>query len=254
MKFIDSHCHIDFPEFDHDRDAVVSHCGRLGVSKLIVPGVDAINWPRVLKTCKEYPGLYPALGLHPVFIKNHKKRDLAVLETTLAERDDIVAVGEIGLDARFPEAEWPAQQVYFEAQIAIAREAGLPIILHVVKTHEQVLHALKHAQIKGGVVHAFSGSLEQAKRFVNLGFKIGIGGMLSYEHSSKLRALAAQLPLDALVLETDAPDMSGVVCQGERNSPVYLPDYFRALVGVREESAHEIAEALINNTQSVFKL
>ncbi len=254
MKFIDTHCHIDFPDFDADRDEVISHAGRLGVSAMIVPGVDASTWSQMLVTCKRFPGLYPALGLHPVFMERHDERDLSVLESTLAGRPEIIAVGEIGLDSRSPDVDKPRQQRLFAAQLAIARDAGLPVILHVVKAHEQALQALKHAGIKGGVVHAFSGSLEQAKRYICLGFKLGVGGMVSYPRSHKLHTLVQQLPLESLVLETDAPDMRGAVCQGQRNSPVYIPDYFRALVEWRDESPETIAQVLWRNSLDVFEL
>lgn len=254
MKFIDTHCHIDFPEFDDDREAVVSLSARLGVSVMVVPGVKASAWPQLLKICGQYPGLRPALGLHPMFVAEHIERDLEVLEASLERRQDVVAVGEIGLDNYAPDLDKIAQQKYFDAQLSIAHNMKRPVILHVRKAHEQVLYALKHKSVVGGVVHAFNGSLEQAKRYMSHGFKFGFGGMVTNEKSAKLRALVQALPLSHMVMETDAPDMAGIAYRGERNSPVYLPEYFNALAELRDEAPEEIAAAMYENSCKVFGL
>ncbi len=254
MEYIDTHCHIDFPEFDEDRHAVLGECARLGVSSIVVPGVAAATWSRLLLICKQHPALYPALGLHPMLIDRHQARDLTALETALAHSPEIIAIGEIGLDYQRGDEDRQAQQIYFEAQLAIARDAGLPVILHVRKAHEPVLQALKRAKVKGGVVHAFNASLDQARRYLNYGFKFGFGGMVSYPRSTRLQALARSLPLDSLVLETDAPDMPGFKYKGQRNSPVCLPDYFQHLAQLRDDTPEEIARALVENSRAVLGL
>jgi len=254
MEFIDTHCHIDFPAFDDDRDTVLDHCTRLGVSTIVVPGVEAATWPRLLSICQHYTGLYPALGLHPMFIDSHGMGDVTALEAALAHHKNIIAIGEIGLDYQCRELDRQMQQKYFDAQLAIARDAGLPVILHVRKAHDQVLQALKRTPVTGGIVHAFNASLEQAARYLSYGFKFGFGGMVTYPRSTRLQALAKALPLDSLVLETDAPDMSGGRHKGQRNSPVFLPDYFQGLAQLRDEAPQEIASAMLENSRAVLRL
>lgn len=253
MSLFDTHCHLDVEAFDPDRAQVLARCREAGVRRLLLPGVMAPGWDGLLRLCRENPGLYPALGLHPLYLERHREGDIARLERALAEQC-VLAVGEIGLDFYHKEADREAQRRLFEAQLAIARDAGLPVVLHVRKAHEQVLASLGRIGVRGGTAHAFNGSLEQARRYIELGFKLGFGGMLTYERSRKLRALAASLPLEALVLETDAPDMSPAAHHGERNSPHYLPEVLAALAGVRDESPEAIAQQTTHNALQVFGL
>lgn len=201
-----------------------------------------------------WPRLHPALGLHPVFLDQHQDQDLALLERALVEMPGLVAVGEIGLDFQLRELNRDRQLALCEAQLELARKAGLPVLLHVRKAHEEMLRLLEHKAVKGGIVHAFNGSLQQAARYQALGFKLGFGGMLTYERSRLLRGLAAELPLEALVLETDAPDMTVASHRYQRNSPAYLPEVLGALAEIRQESAAALAAATSANAQAVLRL
>ncbi len=254
MEIIDSHCHIDVADFDADRDAVLADCRALGVRRIVVPGVVAPGWDNLLQVCRQQQGLYPALGLHPVYLDEHGADDLKLLAQRLACESDVVAVGEIGLDFFIADLDRQAQIALFEAQLAIAANVDLPVILHVRKAHEQVLSILKRFRPKGGIVHAFNGSLEQAQQYIDLGFKLGFGGMITYERASKLRGLAKQLPLECMVLETDAPDMSGLPCRGQRNSPQYLPQYLAVLAELRGESVKQVAAVTTQNVMTVLAL
>ena len=253
MELIDTHCHIDVEEFDADRDAVLAHSRHAGVTRMLVPAVLARGWPFLLDLCRREAGLLPALGLHPVYLDQHSDADVAALAEWV-ERERPVAVGEIGLDYFVEDLDRQRQQALFEAQLQVARAAGLPVILHIRKAHDQVLATLKRIRVRGGIAHAYNGSLQQAQQYIDLGFKLGFGGMLTYERSSKLRALASELPLDALVLETDAPDLTVASHRGERNSPEYLPECLRALAEMRGESPETIALATTRNAEQVLGL
>ena len=249
----DSHCHLDVGAFTPDRREVLETARKNGVCGMLIPAVDARGWPGLLQLCREQPDLHPALGLHPVYEVDHREEDLVELEQ-LVRQEQPVAIGEIGLDFYIPEPDRKRQQHLFERQLMIAGEVGLPVILHVRKAHDQVLETLKRLDINDGIAHAFSGSIEQAKRYIDRGFMLGFGGMLTYERSRKLRNLAKSLPLESLVLETDAPDLSPQAHRGERNSPEYLPECLAALAQVRAESVEHVAEITTENSKRVLKL
>jgi TatD DNase family protein len=253
MQIVDTHCHLDVPAFDADRDQVLAAARRNGVSAIVVPGIHAPGWNGLLELCARNADLYPALGLHPVYLERHREGDLRDLEERLT-RDRPLAVGEIGLDFLVEGLDHARQQRLFEAQLTLARDAGLPVLLHVRKAHDQVLSILKRIRVIGGIAHAFNGSLQQAGRYMDLGFRLGFGGMLTYQRSSRLRALARQLPLTALVLETDAPDMTVAAHRGERNSPEYLPDCLQALAEVRDEAPEAVAAQTSTNACELLGL
>ena len=253
MELVDTHCHLDLPAFAADRIAVLERSRASGVTVIVVPGVDAGGWDGLWKFCASDAGLYPALGLHPVYLEQHAEADLKALESLLADRRP-VAVGEIGLDYYLKDLDQTRQQALLEAQLEMARAADLPVILHVRKAHERMLSTLKRIRVRGGIAHAFNGSLQQAADYAGLGFKLGFGGMLTFERSSKLRALAAALPLDSIVLETDAPDMTVVQHRGERNSPEYLPFCLAALAEVRAADPQVIAARTTANARTVLQL
>ena len=253
MELIDTHCHIDVEEFERDRNQVMVNCQHAGVTRLIVPAVMADTWPHLQSVCDQYDGLYPAYGLHPIYIAIHRDEQLDQLRS-LIEQTRPVAVGEIGLDFYIDNTDKSRQQRFFEAQLEIARDTDLPVILHVRKAHDQVLSTLRKIGVKGGTSHAFNGSLQQAHQYIDMGFKLGFGGMLTYERSSKLRALAKTLPLDSIVLETDAPDMTVASHRGERNSPEYLPECLAALAEIKELPVDDVAEQTTRNAIAVFQL
>ncbi len=253
MELIDTHCHLDVADFDADRRQVLERARQQGVQSMVVPAVDAEHWAGLIQLCDSDQALFPALGLHPVYLQVHKPEDISALESEIEQRRP-VAVGEIGLDYFIRELDREKQRVLFEAQLEVARNAGLPVILHVRKAHDQVLSILRRIRVRGGSAHAFNGSLQQARQYIDMGFKLGFGGMLTYQRSHRLRRLAAALPVDAIVLETDAPDMVVAAHRGERNSPEYLPYCLRALAEVRNEDVAFLARQTSVNARSVFAL
>ena len=254
MELFDTHCHLDVSEFAADRDAVLARARAAGVTRMVVPAVDAAGWPGLLELCRREQGLYPALGLHPIYIDAHREEDIDELRR-LVEQEGPIAIGEIGLDFYVKGLDRERQQRLFERQLQIAEEFQLPVLLHVRKAHDQVLATLKRMKFsQGGIAHAFNGSRQQAEQYLEMGFKFGFGGMLTYERSTRLRALASELPLGSLVLETDAPDMSPATHHGERNSPEYLPQVLAVLADLREQGADALAAKLMANSRDILRL
>ena len=251
MDLIDTHCHLDDASFDADREQVLAHCAKNGVQHIIVPGVVAKGWQNLLTLCRDHSGLHPALGLHPMYLHRHRSEDLQILPA-LIEAERPVAVGEIGLDFYIKEPDQDGQEQLLRDQLAIAREANLPVLLHCRKAHDCILKALREIPVTGGIAHAFNGSRQQAEQYIDLGFRLGFGGMLTYERSSKLRRLAGDLPVESIVLETDAPDMTVSSHHGERNSPEYLPECLAALAEVRDEDPEYLSQQTTANAKAVF--
>ena len=191
--------------------------------------------------------------MHPVYLNTHQPGDVQALADTVNSVRP-VAIGEIGLDWHIDSLDRERQQKLLEAQLAIAEAAELPVVLHVRKAHDAMLKTLKNYRLVGGFCHAFNGSLEQAKRYLAMNFRLGFGGMLTFERSHRLRRLAAELPLDAIVLESDAPDMTVASHRFERNSPAYLPEVLSALAQLRDMSEAELAELTTANAYAVLDL
>jgi TatD DNase family protein len=253
MLLFDSHCHLDAAEFDPDRAAVLAAARAAAVADILIPGVARRAWPQLRDLCRAEPGLHAALGLHPVYLEEHAQADLTILESVVATQPP-TAIGEIGLDYFVTGLDRTRQMRLFEAQLAIAGSANLPVILHVRKAHDEVLGVLRRHRIPGGIAHAFNGSLDQAHRYIDLGFKLGFGGMLTYERSRRLRTLARALPAASLVLETDAPDLTPAPYHGTRNEPAYLGFCLTALARLREEDPALVAEYTRANTRAVLGL
>ncbi|SRR5690554_345252 len=252
MRLIDSHCHLDFECFDQDRDEVLQQARSAGVCHLVIPGVRAATWSRLLELCRRHSGLFPALGLHPYFIEEHSPEQLEVLRQMLrAESDILLAVGEIGVDARKPSLE--VQWELFRAQLDLAQEFSKPVIIHSVKTHDEVCAELRRRRIGKGVIHAFSGSRQQAENFVDSGLWLGIGGVITHQRARKTREAIRHIPLDKLVLESDAPDMAMAGRPGLRNSPQWLPEVLDSLAELREESPQALARQLWRNACDLFE-
>ena len=269
MPWIDTHCHLDAAEFDADRDAVRQNAKTLGVEKCVIPAVMASHFDEVRFLAHRHADAY-ALGIHPLYTPQAEDKDLATLDTHLhAHRDDprLVALGEIGLDGFVPEINTPEafakQTHFFEAQLQIAQRHQLPVILHVRRSADGLLKGLRQFPVAGGIAHAFNGSLQQAKMFIEMGFKLGFGGAMTYDRATKLRALATELPLSALVLETDAPDIpphwmyttaedrEKGKAQG-RNSPAELPRIASVLAELRGISLGELAAATSANARQAL--
>lgn len=254
QQMIDSHCHLDFPQFDHDRSRVIADAHSAGVKCIIIPGTTRQNWKSTIALVRLDQGLRIALGLHPYFLDQHCSEDLLYLQQLLEQQHGIIAIGEIGLDFAIRSLDRKKQLDLFAQQLDIARKYVLPVILHVRKAHDVVIQLLEKKSIHGGTVHAFNGTLQQAERYIDMGFCLGFGGMLTYPHSRKLHKLACQLPRESLVLETDAPDMTGYAHQGQRNSPAYLPEVRDKLAELRHESSAEVECYTTKNARRVFHL
>lgn len=250
---IDTHCHLDVEEFDPDRAQVLAAARAAGLVGIVIPAIHAAGWPRLLRLCATAADLYPVLGLHPVYLAQHRPEHIADLERALADSRPL-AVGEIGLDFCQEGLDPARQQALFEAQLVLARSAGLPVLLHARKAHDQVLATLKRLRVRGGIAHAFNGSLQQAGKYLDLGFCLGFGGMLTFERSLRLRPLARALPIEAIVLETDAPDLTVATHRGSRNSPAYLPEVLSALAEVRDADPAELAAQTTRNAREVLGL
>jgi len=257
--FIDSHCHFNFEHFKANRKLLMFAINNVNINKIIIPGTDAQRWPEIIQLTEQYEGIYFALGLHPHFLTNFEPQQLVQLEHLLTTKrqqpgSKCVALGEIGLD-KLIDSDLALQESVFLAQLAIAQSLKLPVILHVVKTQSRVLELLKQVNFSyGGVYHAFSGSAEIANEFIKLGFKLGIGGVITYPNAKKTRSVLQKLPLSSLVLETDAPDMPVYQQITTNNSPANLPNIFNALCELREESASVLEHQLYINTLSIFSI
>ena len=208
--WIDTHCHLDAAEFDADRDAVVERARAAGIVQIVLPAVDVGNFARVRELAHRHDLSY-ALGIHPMCTDRSKDADLDVLRDALhAHRDDarLVAVGEIGLDHFVPGLDRDRQERFFAAQLALAEEFGLPVLLHVRRAVDTVLKHLRRRPGRGGIAHAFNGSEQQAEAFVELGFRLGFGGAVTFDRALKIRRVGAAVPIDAIVMETDSPDIA----------------------------------------------
>ncbi|WP_045487815.1 TatD family hydrolase [Pseudomonas sp. StFLB209] len=256
VQLIDTHTHLDFPEFDADRAAVLRHSLSLGVQRMVVLGVYQRNWQRLWELCLANPALYAAFGLHPVYLDEHRPQHLNELGdwlTRLKGHGQLCAVGEIGLDFFLPELDRQRQQALFEAQLGLAADVDLPVLLHVRRSHAEVIATLKRYKLKrSGIVHAFAGSIEQAREYIRLGYKLGLGGAATWPQALRMHRVLPQLPLDSLVLETDAPDMAPAMHAHQRNSPQYLPDICRALAELIGISAEQLAQASTANAMQIL--
>jgi TatD DNase family protein len=251
---IDSHCHLDAPEFDVDRDAVHARALAAGVCGIVIPAVERANFGAVASLCRDYGDCHPAYGIHPLFVTRAEEEDLAALRETL-QREHAVAVGEIGLDNFIPDPDVEKQTYFFIEQLKIARDFELPVILHVRKSVDQILRELRRFKLRGGIAHAFNGSRQQADEFIKLGFKLGFGGAMTWGRARKIRELAGTLPLDSIVLETDSPDIPPEWLGNDgRNEPAELPRIAAVLAELRGISAAEVSERTIANTLAALRI
>jgi TatD DNase family protein len=247
----DSHCHLDAPEFDADRDAVLSRARESGVARQLVPAVDRASWDRIRALCAAEPGLRPAYGLHPMFLEQHAPAHLDELAGWL-ERERPAAVGECGLDFYVEGFDPDAQRRYFNGQLELARDFDLPLVLHARRAVEEVTSSLRRVGGLRGVVHSWSGSEEQARQLFELGFCLGIGGPVTYERARRLRRTVATMPIDFLLLETDAPDQPDAGQRGQRNEPARLGRVLEVVAELRGQPSAEIAEATTANALRLF--
>lgn len=253
MVLVDSHCHLDAAEFDADRDEVILRARAAQVTLQVVPAVDAAGWPKLRDVCARDPGLFPAYGLHPMYLASHREEHLSQLREWI-ERERPVAVGECGLDYFVEDLDRDAQSHYFEGQLHLAREFDLPVIVHARRAVDAVIGAIRKVGRLRGVVHSYSGSPEQARQLWDLGFLIGLGGPVTYDRANRLRRLAATMPLEYLLLETDAPDQPDAGIRGQRNEPSRLKEVLGAITRLREEDEAQIAATTTANARRLFGL
>lgn len=253
IELVDTHCHLDAGEFDADRAQVITRARAAGVLQQVVPAIDAGGWPTLREVCGPDTGLHPAYGMHPMFLARHSQHDVAMLSDWL-RRDRPVAVGECGLDFFVEGLDRDHQHVLFDAQLKLAREFDLPVIVHARRAVDQVLAAIRRIGGLRGVVHSWSGSQQQAEQLWEQGFLLGIGGPVTYPRANRLRTLVADMPLEYLLLETDAPDQPDAGHRGQRNEPARLPLVCAAIAELRGTGVEEIASATTANARRLFGL
>ncbi|MFN4031336.1 MAG: TatD family hydrolase [Acidovorax temperans] len=260
MAWIDTHAHLDAPELAHDVDAVREQARAQGVVHCVLPAVERSNWDSVRLLAHRHGDSY-ALGIHPLYTGRAQDEDLELLAHTLQQHladPRLVAVGEIGLDYFVPGLDAERQQRFYREQLVLARRFDLPVILHVRRSADQLLKALRQVKVRGGIAHAFNGSMQQAQAFVALGFKLGFGGAVTYDRALQLRRLAAELPLGSLVMETDSPDIpphwlyttASERAQGQpqgRNTPAELPRIAQVVADLRGMAVADLSQATTVN-------
>ncbi|RKR06154.1 TatD DNase family protein [Kushneria sinocarnis] len=250
-SFTDAHCHLDFDSFAADREAVFERARDEGIGRFIVPGTRRSRLEAVL-ALKRFAGVSTCLGLHPYFLDEHDdEADLAVLEQALTSRS-VVGLGECGVDARLDDL--PRQWRLFDAQLKLARRLELPVVVHCVQLNDEVGKRLKQLALPArGLIHAFSGSLQQAQRFIELGYLLGIGGAVTHDRARKLKRVVAELPADSFVLETDAPDMAPQGVSG-RNEPACMSRVIAEVARLRGVSRETLAATTSANAECLFRL
>ncbi|MBB5206619.1 TatD DNase family protein [Chiayiivirga flava] len=251
IALVDSHSHVDVDAFDADRADVLRRARAAGVHAQIVPGIMADTWPALREVCSVEASLHAAYGLHPTFLDHHAPGHIDLLRDWIA-RESPCAVGECGLDRYIDDPRFELQQRYFLAQCEIAKEAGLPLIVHARRAFEDVILALRRIGGLRGVVHSFAGSMEQAEQLFGLGFCIGIGGPVTYERARRIRHVVRHMPLEFLLLETDSPDQPNATRRGQRNEPAHLTEVLDCIATLRGESREAIARVTTANAERLF--
>lgn len=251
MKLFDSHSHLDAAEFDADRGAVVARAQASGVGQQLLPAVEFSSWPHLKTVCHQYTGLYPAYGLHPMFLASHAPEHIPALRKWI-ELEKPKAVGECGLDFFVEALDAEQQRFYFIEQLKLAREYDLPVVLHARRAVDEVIASIRKIGGLRGVIHSYSGSKEQARQLFHLGFSLGIGGPITYERAQRLRGLVKDMPIEFLLLETDSPDQPNADYRGQRNEPARILDVVKVVAELRGQSELEIAHATTLNAENLF--
>ncbi len=254
---IDTHCHLDASEFDADRDVVIQAAIAQGVQMMVIPAVEKNNFAQVMELAEKHPQCAYALGIHPMYVKNAQPEDLKTLNTILERQIQSnlppVAIGEIGLDYFVEDHDKALQTFYFTEQLKLAKQFDLPVILHVRRAIDDILKYLRLHKVRGGIAHAFNGSQQQAEQFIELRFKLGFGGAMTYPRALKIRELATSLPIEAIVLETDAPDIPPEwLKKGEKNSPDHLKKIAEILAELREIKLAQVSEITTKNALEIL--
>lgn len=253
MELFDSHSHFDVAAFDADRDGAYARAVEAGVREQVLPAITAACWPQLKEVASGYPGVYPSYGLHPMYLEEHRPDHLDALEQWL-DRERPVAVGECGLDFYVKDLDPEAQTLFFRAQLELARQFDLPVIIHARRSVDEVTKQIRRVPGSRGVVHSFSGSEQQARILIDLGFYLSFGGPITFERANRLRDLVRRLPLESILIETDSPDQPDSSHRGERNEPSYLPIVLYELARLRGEDPAAVAAATTANARRLFGL
>jgi TatD DNase family protein len=262
LTWVDTHCHLDAPEFSDALSEIISRAANNGVKAILLPTVQASDWGPVKNLVNQYrnqiPGLVYTLGIHPLYIKQAQEGDINTLkshiEQSLAD-PRFVGIGEIGLDYFVEGLDPRRQEYFFHAQLDLAQQFQLPVILHVRRSQDAILKALRKRTVPSGIAHAFNGSHQQAEQFIDLGFKLGFGGAATYDRALQIRRLLQDLPLESVVTETDAPDIPPAWLRGEGgqfNEPALMPRIARQLAGIRGMSEEVFSKAVWQNAMQVL--
>ncbi|OUD12904.1 TatD family hydrolase [Thioflexithrix psekupsensis] len=255
MSFlIDSHCHFDDVQFDADRELALQRAHAVGVKAQVLPAVTAALWPKLKEICEFYPNLFPAYGLHPIYLAQHDMQNNIKQLADYLTQNKAVAIGECGLDFYLKELDEKQQITLFLEQLYLAQQYQLPVIIHARRATDKVLYYLRKITGIRGVLHSFIGSEQQAWQLIDLGYYFSVGGPVTYPRAQRLRALIKILPLERLLVETDAPDQPLCGRQGQRNEPAYLPDIVAMIAQLRQQSFAEIATASTKNAIDLFRL
>ncbi len=253
MKLIDSHCHIDDDRLDVTREQVLRRAAEQGVDQIIVPATTAARWHKIRTLSQQNARLLPAYGLHPMFIEQHQREHLQQLETWI-QQESPVAVGECGLDF-FEGSETEAWQTeLFIGQIDIANRYNLPLIIHARKSLDKVISQLRRHPHHGGVIHSFAGSEQQARQLIEMNFCLGIAATVSFERARRLRQVVSSVPMESLLIESDAPDQSGPLHRGELNEPGFIADHLASIAELRQLDVEATALQLNRNCERLFAL
>jgi TatD DNase family protein len=252
-SLVDSHSHFDVAEFDADRSAALDRAHGAGVTRQIVPAISLSGFAKLRDLCHAEKGLYPAYGLHPMFLSEHKPEHLNELAVWI-EREQPCAIGECGLDFYVEGLDATTQRDYFRRQLQLAKDFDLPVILHARRAVDEVIATLREVGVSRGVVHSFSGSYEQARQLWKMGFCIGLGGPITYERARRLREIVSEMPLEFLLLETDSPDQPLFGHQGQRNEPALLREVCATVAKLRGVDEDIVARATTQNCERLFGL
>lgn len=251
MKLIDSHCHIDDPLFRDGLDEVLQRAQKAGVERVVVPSVKFSGWSHLKALSEQYTYIAPAFGLHPWFCDSHHQNDIIKLPEYL---NHAVAIGECGLDTKLCPFDMETQLHWLRAQLQVASDHNLPVILHAYKAVDPLIRELKSYPKLRGVIHGFSGSQQQAERLIDMGLYLGIGGAITHIRATKLQHIVKTFPLERLLLETDAPYQPPASHQGERNEPAFLIEILTHIATLRGISPLELASNCNNNARELFNL
>jgi len=260
--WIDTHCHLDAPEFADSLDAIIQRAADKNVKAILLPAVKAADCASVKGLAHQYsqqiPGLVYTLGIHPLYTNQAQESDIQILESHIIDSlsdPRFVGVGEIGLDYFVEDLDPHQQEFFFNAQLDLAQKYQLPVILHIRRSQDAILKALRRRNIPSGIAHAFNGSFQQAEQFIELGFKLGFGGAATYERALQIRRLLKELPADSIVTETDAPDIPPAWLRGEGipfNEPAFLPRIAKELASIRDSRDSEFASAVWCNAMQAL--